>query len=148
MHVLGIRRSQCGQPYRDDTVDEMLPASDLYILLERSDFVVLTLPLMKESRHDEAAPRHMKPTGYLINVSRGGIIDERALTRPLETNAIAGAGLDVFSREPLPSESRLWDLPNVVITPHWAGIVGGDVRCVCWRGYSVRTCDATLMGWN
>jgi phosphoglycerate dehydrogenase-like enzyme len=63
----------------------------------------------------------MKPTAYLINVGRGGLVDEPALVAALRAGAIAGAGLDVFEEEPLPKESPLWDMPEVMITPHDAG---------------------------
>ena len=63
----------------------------------------------------------MRPTAYLINIARGGIVDESALVRALEERWIAGAGLDVFATEPLPLDSRLWALPNVIFSPHIAG---------------------------
>jgi D-2-hydroxyacid dehydrogenase (NADP+) len=63
----------------------------------------------------------MKSTAYIINIARGGIIDEAALVKALEEKRIAGAGLDVTEREPLPAESRLWDFPNVILSPHVSG---------------------------
>ena len=69
----------------------------------------------------EEALRAMKSTAYIINVGRGGNIDEEALVRALSENWIAGAGLDTFETEPLPTDSKLWGLPNVIITPHLAG---------------------------
>jgi phosphoglycerate dehydrogenase-like enzyme len=60
----------------------------------------------------------MKPTAYLVNIARGDIVNEQALISALEENWIAGAGLDAFDTEPLPPESRLWELPNAIITPH------------------------------
>jgi phosphoglycerate dehydrogenase-like enzyme len=63
----------------------------------------------------------MKPTAYLINVGRGGTVDEQAMVHALEAGWIAGAGLDAFSTEPLSIESKLWELPNVIISPHVAG---------------------------
>jgi hypothetical protein len=63
----------------------------------------------------------MKPTAYLINIGRGKVVDEATLTRAFEENWIAGAGLDVFVTEPLPVKSRLWELPNVIFSPHVAG---------------------------
>ncbi len=63
----------------------------------------------------------MKPSAHLVNIARGEIVDEKALIRALEENWIAGAGLDVFASEPLPPESKLWDLPNVIFSPHIAG---------------------------
>ena len=92
-------------------------------LLEQSDVVVVAAPLTAESYHllDAAALARMKPDAYLIVVSRGGIVDEEALADALEAGRLAGAGLDVTEIEPLPAESRLWDAPNTVITPHTAG---------------------------
>ena len=92
-------------------------------LLRRSDVVVVAAPLTTESYHliDAAALAEMKPEAYLIVVSRGGIVDEEALVDALTAGRLAGAGLDVTEVEPLPAESRLWDAPNLIITPHTAG---------------------------
>jgi phosphoglycerate dehydrogenase-like enzyme len=92
-------------------------------LLQQSDVVVVAAPLTAESYHliDAEALAHMKPDAYLIVVSRGGIVDEDALVDALHEGRLAGAGIDVTEVEPLPSDSRLWDAPNVVITPHTAG---------------------------
>jgi phosphoglycerate dehydrogenase-like enzyme len=92
-------------------------------LLAQSDVVVVAAPLTAESYHllDAAALARMKPDAYLIVVSRGGIVDEDALVDALESGRLAGAGLDVAETEPLPAESRLWDAPNLIITPHTAG---------------------------
>ncbi|HYM16907.1 MAG TPA: D-2-hydroxyacid dehydrogenase [Dehalococcoidia bacterium] len=119
MTVLGVRRS--GKPAR--YVNEMLPARRLRAMLKRCDFVVLACPLTKETEGliGEAELRAMKPAATLINVARGRIIDEAALVRALKGRWIAGACLDVFTVEPLPRTSPLWDLPNVVVTPHNSG---------------------------
>jgi phosphoglycerate dehydrogenase-like enzyme len=69
----------------------------------------------------EAAFRAMKPTAYLINVTRGAVVNEAALTKALKKGWIAGAGLDAFEKEPLPQDSELWKLPNVLISSHLAG---------------------------
>jgi phosphoglycerate dehydrogenase-like enzyme len=71
----------------------------------------------------------MKETAILVNISRGKVVDEAALARALAENRIMGAGLDAFAREPLPPESPLWDLPNVLMTPHVGGNGGRD----SWR---------------
>jgi phosphoglycerate dehydrogenase-like enzyme len=104
-------------------VDEVYPANDLTELLNESDFVVLALPLTTETykMFGERQFRSMKPTAFLLNIARGKIIDEDALIQALEENWIAGAGLDVFVTEPLPLDSRLWQLPNVIFSPHVAG---------------------------
>ena len=104
-------------------VDEIYPVDDLTGLLGKSDFVVLALPLTQETTAmiGEKQLRSMKPTAFLINISRGRIMDEDALIRSLQEHWIAGAGLDVFETEPLPADSRLWELPNVIFSPHIAG---------------------------
>jgi phosphoglycerate dehydrogenase-like enzyme len=85
--------------------------------------VVVSLPLTPATRHriGEAELSAMKPTAYLVNIARGGLVDEAALVRALREGWIGGAGLDVFEKEPLPSDSPLWDLDNALISPHVAG---------------------------
>jgi D-2-hydroxyacid dehydrogenase (NADP+) len=106
-------------------VDLVLPSDRLSELLTVSDYVVVCLPLTAETKNliGEAQMRSMKPTAYLINISRGHIIDEKALGKALKEQWIAGAGLDVFSTEPLTQDSELWALPNMIITPHIAGFL-------------------------
>ncbi len=122
MRVLATRRStqKVGQARY---VDVLLPRNKLPQLLAESDFVVLAVPLTPETTKliGEKELRTMKPTAYLINISRGDIVDEEALICALEENWITGAGLDVFATEPLPSDSKLWELPNVILSPHIAG---------------------------
>ena len=122
MRVLATRRSAKKQG-RARYVDTVFPPSQLHRLLAGSDFVVVALPLTQETAKfiGEAELRAMKPGAYLINIARGDIVDEAALVRALEEHWIAGAGLDVFVTEPLPAESRLWELPNVILTPHISG---------------------------
>jgi len=121
MRVLATRRSSRSAT-RTGNVDMLFSQDQLPQLLSDSDFVVLALPLTPETNKliGQEELRTMKPTAYLINVARGSIVDEAALTRALEENWIAGAGLDVFVTEPLPVESRLWELPNVIFSPHVA----------------------------
>lgn len=101
----------------------LYPIQAVKSMVKLCDFVVITLPLTPETRASfgEAEIRAMKPGAFLIGVSRGGIIDETALLQALTDKAIAGAVLDVFSREPLPVENPLWKLPNVILTPHVSG---------------------------
>ena len=96
-------------------------------LLARSDYVSLHVPLTAATRHliDERRLALMKPTAALVNVARGAIVDEDALARALRERTIAGAGIDVFSQEPLPTDSPLLVLDNVVATPHTAGVTRG-----------------------
>ncbi len=104
-------------------VDEVWPISRLHDLMSQSDVVAIAAPYTKESRHllDAAAFAAMKPGGFLIAVSRGGIIDEAALLDALNSGHVAGAGIDVSETEPWDATSPFWDLPNVVVTPHLAG---------------------------
>lgn len=119
MRTIGCRRSA----RRPRFVDELLPPERLRDLLARADFVVLALPLSAQTAGLIGARElsAMQPHAWLINVSRGQVIDEAALVRALETRSIAGACLDVFHQEPLPAGHALWSLPNVVITPHNSG---------------------------
>jgi phosphoglycerate dehydrogenase-like enzyme len=118
MRVIGIRK----HPAASEGV-EVHGTDALHRLLPEADFVVLTLPLTTETEKliDAQALRCMQSTSYLINVARGRVVDEAALVIALREQRIAGAGLDVTIEEPLPPVSPLWDLPNVLITPHTAG---------------------------
>jgi phosphoglycerate dehydrogenase-like enzyme len=101
-------------------LDRVLPPERLPELLAESDFVVLAAPLTPDTMgliSDEAIAR-MKPGAWVINVARGELIDERALARALRDGRIGGAVLDTFREEPLPPTSSLYDLPNVILTPH------------------------------
>jgi phosphoglycerate dehydrogenase-like enzyme len=119
MRTIGMRRSE--RPAR--WIDAQVPRRQLPYLLRESDFVVLACPLTKETEGmiGERELRTMRRTATLINIARGRVVDEAALVRALEEGWIAGACLDVFEREPLPPESPLWSLPNVIVTPHNAG---------------------------
>lgn len=120
MHVIGVR-SHPTQPV--EGVSELYGPEKLPELWSRADFVVLTIPLTPETRCiiNRQVLRAMKPGAYLINIGRGGLVDEEALIEALQNGWIAGAGLDVFAREPLPPDSPLWGMPNVIITAHYAG---------------------------
>lgn len=122
MRVIANRRSAT-QFKRARYVDKLLPAGQLNQLLSESDYVVVATPLTPETRGliSEKELRSMKPSAYIINIARGGMIDEEALIRALEEKRIAGAGLDVVATEPLSPESRLWDFDNVILSPHVAG---------------------------
>jgi D-2-hydroxyacid dehydrogenase (NADP+) len=106
------------------TVDLLVHPTNLDQLLSESDFVVISLPLTKETQGmiGETQLKSMKRTGYLINVSRGRIVQEKKLIKALRQDWIAGAGLDTFENEPLPEDSELWGFKNVIITPHIAGL--------------------------
>jgi D-3-phosphoglycerate dehydrogenase len=100
------------------------PVSDLDASLPRADFVSIHCPKTSETigMFDAARLKRMKPTAYLINTARGGIVDERALYDALVSEKLAGAGLDVFEQEPPPSGHSLFELPNVIMAPHVAGV--------------------------
>jgi phosphoglycerate dehydrogenase-like enzyme len=119
MHVIGCRRRQAKPRY----VDELVSLDNLDDLLTRSHFVVLALPLSTQSEDliGKAELTAMREDAWLINVSRGRVIDEDALTAALKSSVIGGACLDVFREEPLPESSELWSLPNVFVTPHNSG---------------------------
>lgn len=114
--VVGVASSERPDPdfgrlYAIESLDRLLP---------RADFVVLVVPLTDRTRGlvGEARLRLMKPTARLINVGRGGLVDERALVAALEAGEIAGAALDVFEDEPLPESHPLWSMPQVLVSPH------------------------------
>ena len=112
-------------------------------MLAQCDFVVLAVPLTQETRGmiGEAELRAMKPAAYLVNIGRGEVCDEAALIHALQDKWIAGAGLDVFTQEPLPQTSPLWTLPNVILTPHISGFTphyeqrAADIFCENLRRY-------------
>jgi phosphoglycerate dehydrogenase-like enzyme len=92
-------------------------------MFKECDFVVICAPLTPETYHliSTAEFEAMKPESYLIDVSRGGVVDHEALLIALNEGKLRGVFLDVFPEEPLPPESPLWQMPNVIITPHIAG---------------------------
>jgi phosphoglycerate dehydrogenase-like enzyme len=128
MRVVGLRR----HPQPSPELDACYTPEGLGTLLAESDYVVLLTPLTDETRGLIGAAQlaAMKPTAWLINVARGEVVDEAALLRALRAGTIAGAALDVFADEPLPSDSLFWRLPNVLVTPHNAGVK--DPRVASW----------------
>ncbi len=104
-------------------LDEVWPVSRLEEMLSLSDVVVVSAPLTPGTANLLNADmiRAIKKDAYLIVVSRGGIVDEDAVVDALESGALAGAGIDVTAQEPLPKESRLWEAPRLILTPHLAG---------------------------
>lgn len=118
---------------RPDYLSALWGLEGLPELLSQSDVVVVTAPLTPETggmlRADRLAL--MKPSAYLIVVSRGGIVDERALVGMLKEGRLAGAGLDVAEVEPIPPDSDLWLAPNLIITPHCSG-VSRQTTDGCW----------------
>lgn len=109
-------------------VDELHAASALDELLARADVLVLSCPHTEETNNliDERRIALMRPTALLVNVARGQVVDEPALIRALAERRLGGAALDVAATEPLPADSPLWTLPNVIISPHSASTVVGE----------------------
>lgn len=117
LRVVGVRRS----PRREgDPVEEVVPPSELDGLLPEADWLVLACPLTDETKQlvDGDALSRLKRGARIINIARGEVIDEPALIDALRSGQVGGAYLDVFEEEPLPEASPLWDLPNVIVTPH------------------------------
>jgi len=123
MRVLGIRRSIQNQGDQELDVDQSFPPEQLHELLHLSDYVVISVPLTRKTEKLIGEPelRMMRRNAYLVNIARGRVIDQQALVRALREGWIAGAGLDVTEEEPLPSESPLYSIPNVILTPHISG---------------------------
>ena len=111
-----------GDPY-GDFVHRLYPAQAIKSMVKDCDFVVIGIPLSEKTRGliNTEVLAVCKPTAYLIDVSRGGIVDHAALIKALRDHTLAGAALDVFPEEPLSPKSPLWGMPNVIITPHIAG---------------------------
>lgn len=128
MRVVGARRTPSGaEPC------ETWPLSRLDELLAIADAVVLALPLTDDTRELISAARiaRMKPGAWFVNVGRGALVDEPALVAALQSGALGGAGLDVFAVEPLPPESPLWSMPNVIVTPHSSGDTPSNLGRAC-----------------
>jgi phosphoglycerate dehydrogenase-like enzyme len=121
MRVVGTRRSSAPVP----DVDELFLPADLHAMLREADFLVLAAPHTPETEGiiGEAELALLKPTAVLINIGRGALVDEDALVQALGEKRLAGAALDVFRTEPPPEDSPLWDMPNVIVSPHSASTV-------------------------
>jgi len=124
MRVVGTRRSSA--PVAD--VDKLFLPADLHAMLREADFLVLAAPHTPETEGviGEAELALLKPTAVLINIGRGALVDEDALVRALREKRLAGAALDVFRSEPPPQESPLWEMPNVIVSPHSASTVAQE----------------------
>ena len=124
VRLLAVKHDAAARHDAGVAVDELLPLGALDEALGRADHVCLTVPLTPETHHliDARRLACLRAGAYIYNVSRGAVIDEPALIDALRAGRLAGAGLDVFEEEPLPANSPLWDLENVILTPHLAGV--------------------------
>ncbi len=120
MTTVGVSRT----PRQLDGFDAIEPREKLLKAAAQADFLLVLVPHSKDSDKiiNTAVFDAMKPTAYLINIARGGVVDEAALVKALQNRKIAGAGLDVFAQAPLPPSSLLWDMDNVFITPFIGGL--------------------------
>jgi len=120
MHVVGISSSLRAV----EGFDRMYSRDQLSVAVREIDYLVLLTPYSAETHHIVNADvlSRMKPSAFLINVARGGVVNEAHLALALRNNHIRGAALDVFADEPLPPDNELWSLPNVIISPHIAGL--------------------------
>jgi len=126
MRVLGVRARPAATP----GVDRVEPVAALARLLPEADVLVVCLPLSAETRNllDQEAFARLKPGAILVDVSRGGIVSQGALTEALAAGRLRGAALDVFEKEPLPPDSPLWAMSNVILTPHCSSVYEGWER--------------------
>ncbi len=116
--VIAVNRS--GTPISLSGVVETIPAQQLSEVWSRTDHVVIAAPATPDTQHlvGKAELAQLKPTSWVINIARGGLVDTDALVDAVRDGTIGGAGLDVTDPEPLPDEHPLWDLPNAMVTPH------------------------------
>ena len=119
MTLIGVSGGRGSAPH----FDEVHPRSELVKLAARADFLMLLVPYSPATHHliSREVLAAMKPTAFLINLARGGVLDETALIELLQAGKIAGAGIDIFSNMPLPPDNPLWRMPNVIITPNIGG---------------------------
>jgi len=137
LRVLALRRGTAARPASyhlpdlaaldNSDPDGLYGPAQLTEMLPRCDYVVVVTPYTSATHHliDRIALDAMKPTAVLVNMARGGVVDEDALVRALREGRIAGAALDVFDEEPLPRDSPLWTMENVIVSPHVAGFTPG-----------------------
>lgn len=146
LDAVGVQVSGIGRTGRDQDADfgVVYPFEQLDRRLPEADFVILAAPLTPQTTGmiNERTLRAMRPTARLINVGRGGQVVTDDLVRALRGGRLAGAALDVFDTEPLPASSPLWDMPNVLVSPHMAGDVAG------WRDALVDLFTSNFLRWR
>ncbi len=120
MRVVGVSNARKESP----GFDLIVPRARLIEAAAMADYLIVLAPLDETTRHMINAPvfAAMKPSSFIINLARGDVIDEPAMIHALQSGGIAGAGLDVFSVEPLPQDNPLWDMPNVMMSPRVGGM--------------------------
>jgi len=125
MRIVGVKRTVRDEDEAWNFADELYPTAELHAALREADYVAVTLPGTPETRHllDAEAFAAMKQGAYFANVGRGAAVDEAALVKALEDGRLSGAALDVFEVEPLPEESPLWDLDEVIVSAHTTDVV-------------------------
>ena len=140
MNVHGVRAN----PKPTDCVDQVFQTTELKQALKLADYVVVCLPLLDSTQGLLGAGEfdYFKENAVLIDLSRGGIVQEQALIDALKHNKIAGAGLDVFETEPLPDNNPLWSFENVVISPHCSSVYDG------WEKVSAQMFVDNLSRWR
>lgn len=136
MRVLGVARHAHNG---DEVFERVAPVAELGELLAVADVVVDTVPLTPESHHlfDSDAFRVMRKDALFVNIGRGRTVDEEAIVHALRSGEIGGAALDVFEVEPLPPSSPLWEMDNVIVSPHVAGSAEG------WQQTLLRLSNST-----
>ncbi len=140
MQVIGTR----ARPRETENVDEVHSSAEITGLWGRADFIAICTPLLAETRNlvDAGAFAAMKPGAIFADVSRGGVVNEAALVDALQCGHLGGAVLDVFTTEPLPSDSPVWTLPNTLISPHCSSVYAE------WEMNSARMFSANLRRWR
>jgi phosphoglycerate dehydrogenase-like enzyme len=125
MRVVGVKRTVREDDLALDYAGELRTTPDLRDAVADADYVAVALPGTPETHHlvDAAVMEAIKPGAYFVNVGRGAAVEEGALIRTLQNGHLSGAGLDVFEVEPLPEDSPLWDMENVIISPHATDMV-------------------------
>jgi phosphoglycerate dehydrogenase-like enzyme len=130
MRVVGVKRVVGEDDAAWGYADELYATRDLHQALREADYVVAALPGTPETQRllNAEAIGAMKQGAYFVNVGRGKVVDEGALVEALKSGHLAGAALDVFEEEPLPEDSPLWELENVVVSPHSTDMVGAQIN--------------------